>query len=214
MEHTLKRLAPVFELCAEGKHVATVEQIGKGTWCRAFRPVEHEQIDNRVYLIVSDADQSKEILSMSSGVHIPQLKRVGTYRDAYVWQTVFYSRLTAKAKEAWRLYKLLRDTHEESMRAHQGKAFNDRTLNRHAWGYDAMYTTMDRVREAGEEDLAESLDSIASASTNYDNTFCFEFAPRNLGVGSDGGLILLDPIFDLKVIAAKREAAEKRRPRW
>jgi hypothetical protein len=211
MDFRLRKCAPTYALSADGRHVATVEQIGRGAWCRAFRPVEQEQTDDTVYLIVHEDDSSKAILSECDSPHIPELQRIGMYGDtAYVWRTRFYRRLTAKDKDAWRQYRLLqRAAHDVQMMNYRSRV----GYGAYCWGHDEMAATVDRVEELGERELAEALLQLVNASACYGQTWTFEFAPRNLATDSTGRLILLDPVFDMEVIARKREDARKRAER-
>ena len=209
----LKAKPRMFDLSAEWLAAPIpVQQIGKGRFCTAYRQLDKPE---QVYLVVKDGDRSKEILSNClpiEGPHLPELERMGMMGDAYVWQTRYYERLTAKHKEAWAQYKILRDLTEKTWPTLQRRA----NYAYNAWGYDLMAAVVEGLADhctAKRLDwwrLHKALEAVMNSAADYGASYTFEFAPRNLAVRADGKLILLDPVFDLDVTAADMAAARKK----
>lgn len=207
MDYKLTAAPRVFTLTDEHGASRTVQRLGAGTWCTAYRDMGDP---TRVYLSIKE-DPSKEILRMAAGPHVPQLEQIGYLGDNVLWRTTFYHRLTAKHRTAWKQFRLLQraaaDPEILAIRNRPGFA-------RNSWGHDTMQAIAAYVDRAGEKQLGEALARIADAACNYGLTYVFEFAVRNLAVDTDENLILLDPVFNMDVIEAKYNEAAKRRRRW
>lgn len=189
-----------------------VEQIGKGRFVAAFRSVD---CPSTVYLLVnqSDGDYSKEILGqLQDRPYIPRLKHLGDLErsgrfgrsdSVEVYETVFYRRLNASFKDAWRAYKQMRDAREAAFTA---KFYNRDNRASYFNGAAIMDDTLDRLAALPDfpADLLATLRDIADEASNYGASYTFEFIPRNLAVDADGGLILLDPVFDMETVAKSR----------
>lgn len=214
-EYRLKRitLPPTFTLSLyDGSEPLKVERIGKGAFCTAYRLCESQQTSReaaeRVYLVVKDEDASKEILSGCESPHIPQLERVGSIGDAYLWQTRYYSPLTASSREAWKTFKMLAACNEDARRKFYAVRGNH-------WGAEANRATVELAKAEGiETPLLEALHLLTEQAAQYGESYTFEFARRNLAVDREGRLILLDPLFDLEAISRRNDAARKRRERY
>ena len=210
-EYTFKKLRPVFQLMDNGpisdRPVATVERLGAGTWCTAYRDVSSPET---VYLRVKPGDSSKHILSDCDGSHIPQLERIGMSGDDDIWRTRYYERLSAKHKAAWSQYRRLSKENMAARVANMHQAWNSGPRSSVDWGYAAMVDTVSRMDGTADRTLQEALQAIVDSAANYGQSYTFEFAPRNLAVDGDGTLILLDPIFDLEAIRQKQDAARRR----
>jgi hypothetical protein len=144
------------------------------------------------------------------GPHLPDLERIAhdDVRDVDVYKMPRYKALSAKDSEAWRDYKILKEAHNPSWQEHVSKCYgrdgDQRDLTARA--YDSIEATLERVRGEVSDSLFEALESLARAVSCYGANWTFEFAPRNLCVNSEGGLLLLDCAFDVEEIARQREA--------
>lgn len=205
---TLKANKPSFTLTIDAATV-TVERIGKGRFCTAYRDVASDT----VYLFVAEdqGDYSKEILKYLRGTpYIPDLEYLWDYQTRLVYRTKYYPRLTAASKLAWAQYKALAKCLEDAR-----TECTQRRPAHVAWyqdGHHIMYRTVELLRERypESEELTGTLDTLVSWASSYGASYCFEFWPRNLGTDTNGGLILLDPIFDMETVAKDRAEHLKR----
>lgn len=203
MEYKLRPRPRVFDLAWGGTH-EPVQQLGKGRFCTAYQSLNRADL---VWLVVQQhhGDYSKEILieaGMESNRYIPQLEHVGDMGEATVYQTRFYHKLTAVSKGAWREYRILQRAREAVWRT---------VPTGPCKGLDVMDAIIKAVECAVSGELLEALAQIRDSCTNYGQSYTFEFAPRNLAVNDDGGLILLDPVFNLETIERDRITAERKR---
>lgn len=210
---SIKRLTPRYQLKVEHGAVCEVERIGKGRFTVAYLETSTSRELASVFLVVNEdaGDYSKHILSNCDGPYIPHLDRIGYVQAGHtVWQTHYYRRPRATDTLAWKQFRAIakcrEDAYTEVMRAADTRKRPYYTL-----GHDVMVLTIDKLRaEHNYPELADALQQITDACCNYGSSYVFEFAARNLGVDNDGGLILLDPVFDLESMERMNQAAAKR----
>lgn len=217
MDITIKRLTPRYKLTIDDRHEYEVERIGRGRFTVAYLDTSVSRELASVFLVVNEdaGDYSKHILSNCDGPYIPQLDRIGDVQAGHtVWQTRYYRRLRATDTLAWKQFRAIAQCREvawtEVMRASDTRKTPYYTL-----GNQVIHRTIEKFRdEYNYPELADALDQIADECDNYGSSYVFEFAARNLGVNNDGGLILLDPVFDLESMERMNQAAAKRQRRY
>lgn len=176
------------------------EYLGHGTFARCYR------VENEVYSFVKygdkETDYSKQAVALyadQNNPHIPKIQKAGSFNgDAgEIYRMPFYNRLTAKHKEAYKLYKIL-NTHFVSLN-------------------NGDFSSVQALIPAS---LYEALESIKFAVQNYGDNYLFEFQKCNLAVDDSGNLILLDIAFNYDAVReirrksiARQEAREELRQR-
>lgn len=214
MDITIKRLTPRYMLHVEGGQSIEVERIGKGRFTVAYLETSTSRELASVFLVVNEdaGDYSKHILSNCDGPYIPQLERLGYVQAGHtVWQTRYYRRPRATDTLAWKQFRAIAKCREDAW-TEVMRSTDTRKRPYYTLGADVMQLTIDKLKAeyAFSGALTDALEQIAGESANYGSSYVFEFAARNLGVDNDGGLILLDPVFDLESMERVRQAELKR----
>lgn len=188
----------------DGKPIDTT-YLGKGMFCTAYRRVDN----GRVIVFSIDGEHSKELLSMCGKMpHIPDVSRIdGSADDQYAYEMPYYEPLTTKSKVAWKQYKALEVARQEAYKKYV-------TLSRPLYlcGYDLNY----HVTQIADipDDLRDAIKEIADWGCNYGEEYVFEFAKRNMCVDEDDRLVLLDPIFNSKLVHQIMEAKRRKARGW
>jgi hypothetical protein len=174
-----------------------VTRIGRGQWSTAYRH------GRDVYLVTRESkDYSKHIMAeayrrLPSNRHLPHIREIERLNGSYRFKMPFYPRLMSKDDKAWRTFKDLREL--------ANRVWMTNNFTKDGWmerGYSLMCSVRDKVKDRA---LRNALDSIIDASMDYAETYWFEFSPRNLGVGSKGQLVLMDPIYNMYAVWSERE---------
>lgn len=172
--------------------IVQVERIGKGRFSTAWRSGE------TVYLKTSDADYSKEIMSVLAedsprNRHLPECKFLSHDDGQFKWYVMpFYKPLTAKNKQAWDDFKALSKVSEEH-NSYKAEAA------------DIRQNFQDEVLASNfSQEIKDAVVQLCDAAANYGD-YSIEIARRNCAVDTDGNLILLDPLFDLAFIRQSRK---------
>ena len=212
------------------------EYLGAGHWCRAWRvPADFEPGQKnadypkadwagRVLLITKENDYSKEILSrgginpqLDGLPHIPVVDtvtedhrgRAGEYHRVYLMD--YYPTLTADNREAWRQFRALDKAHDT---AHREKCFA--TVGKepiYTFAHQISNETLDLARPDIPESLAEALQALIDAAASYGSSWGVEFRKANLGMDTEGRLILRDCLFDAELLWKEREQQRRKRER-
>jgi len=197
------RKGDIREITVDGT-TAPMAFLGRGFFTTAWKDLE-----GSVTLISSDP--LKEALALfadQSLPHVPKIERLECDRPdgSQAYRMPYYERLTAKHKEAWRIYRGL----EKAWTSMACKPPHEPRL-----AIDKSEKILDDLIVAAEvpASVTGALRSMLDAASNYGSGIALEFAPRNLAVDSEGNLILLDVMFDAERIAEyQRKKANRRNP--
>lgn len=160
--------------------------LGAGSFARAYRINDTDTV-----LAFCGQDKAKDIMSDCARMkHLPDIKRVSGPTDTeLIYQMPYYTPLTPSHATAWEqqeeLYRVadkeydsLTSTHPDDYRSH----------------CHLMNAAVAEKANVSEE-LKAALAEIARVAESYGSDFMFEFPSRNLGVDSNGDLVLFDPIY-------------------
>jgi hypothetical protein len=114
----------------------------------------------------------------------------------------YYANITAKDKEAWRIYKTLKKIANEvfnALRKKHGIKFSLAYL-----GCDHRQLIVDRAHRRVPRSVTNALQKLINGGGNYGCGITFEFAPRNIGVDKKGKIIFRDILFDADKIEKER----------
>jgi len=169
--------------------IRNAKKIGKGRFATVYSSGLF------VCAFVKDC-QMKEAISLwgdQENPHVPKIKKLGEGKnDTMVYQMPVYHKLTASNKTAWSQYKELQNIWsqvcQQSTRRTQGMIDSQHFCD---LVDDSKVLT---------DDLKEAFRNIVDCGLNYGDTICVEIAPRNLMVDDKGNLILLDILFDSKLL--------------
>jgi len=199
-----------------------MKRIGKGMFARAYRD---RSDPSKVWLFVDDRAHEKEILWMlrdeaEDNPHLPKIERMGFTEDETVYRMPFYHKLTkARAPEAWREYMEIKRCLDEQV-SHGRNLFQ---------GYERTYAAVQCLKDGPtpswpsslvtarvSELTLEALESLRDTAADYGSNYWMEISPRNLAVDDDGNLVLLDILFDAKLVRniRQQEAKKARRKSW
>lgn len=186
-----------------------VEQIGKGFHTTCYRH-EYSQM---VYLVVESADQNKDMLvsltekfkyfNLPSTINpcIPETSYIGSIGDKSVYRQWYYKPLTAKAKDAWEQYKILKSVFDAMHDSHIGNHNNSNIYTYIATGNIFRHDYVDALQE--QQDLKREIVEAFQLMNQYidDNMYGSEnmwidFRKCNFALDTQENLILLDLIFD------------------
>lgn len=152
--------------------------IGKGAFTKAYK------YKNRVY--IKSVDNAKECIAFfcRGYRYLPAITRLNYLEDgSAVYSMPFYYKLTKQHREAWEQYQLL-------------KQF----FNQHSYDTEKILLNVNQLKTpAG---LKNSLVMLIEMMTNYNHyeNLRLELPKHNLAVTKSGRLILLDIIFDVKLL--------------
>jgi len=169
--------------------------LGKGTWTNAYC----DDSGLRVFLNVrrgrgqtfgGTVDYSKDILANCKPItHLPVVERLGGVEGNEWFSSPLYQPLKAANVKAWTQYRALEAAVKEVTDGYTYLPTSSPCR---------MYEQLMRVARSLElknfHNIAMAVETLAGYAADYE-TWGFEVAPRNLGVGVDGGLILLDCLF-------------------
>ena len=149
-----------------------VEKLGQGMFTKAYTDKQTEN----VYLVT--CDPMKEVYTFVQGTHLPIMDKIGYIGSQEVYKSVLYLPLTKENKSAWEQMKEIK-----------------RLLAK--IGPTSVIKIEDESIEGLliPEEMKQNLINLFGWALNYDQDVMLEISPRNLKVGSDGNLILLDIIF-------------------
>jgi len=166
--------------------------LGRGMFATCY------QVDDKVYSFLKypdrgEVDYSKDAIyewADSDNRHIPDFRRMGYVSNdtQILYTSSLYESLTSKHVNAWNDYKIINRVWRDSFNLH------DR------FEYDFNQRVIDNLHGLVSVELIEGLQSINDACRNYGDYYRFEFPKRNLKVDSNGNLILLDVIFNVKAL--------------
>lgn len=169
--------------------------LGKGTWTNAYRDEGGRSAflnvrRGRGRIFGGTVDYSKDILVNCNSIpHLPAVERLGGVDGNEWFLSPLYQPLKAANVKSWTQYRALEAAVKEVTDGytHLPKSSPDR-----------MYRQLMRVAGVLESKnfpaIAMAVETLAGYAADYE-TWGFEVAPRNLGVGVDGELILLDCLF-------------------
>lgn len=178
------------------------KRIGKGEFCTAWRSIDTPQ---NVYLICKEGDNVKEVLKQIQDTpHIPMMQYVDSYYhcgiDYTIWKTEYSEKLTAKHKDAWKIAKILRETWDNTPWTKPYPFYGSTRSERQEW-LDLWHDRVRRFIDTIEQDdripatIHSALACVYSWACAYGPNFLFEFPNRNLGIDSNGNLVLRDILF-------------------
>lgn len=169
--------------------------LGKGTWTNAYC----DDSGLRVFLNVrrsrgqkfgGTVDYSKDILANCKPItHLPVVERLGGVEGNEWFLSPLYQPLKAANTKAWKEYKALKAAVKEVT---YGYSYLPKSTPYKM--YSQLMTVVSILESKTFTDLAMAVETLAEYAASY-ATWGFEVAPRNLGVGVDGELILLDCLF-------------------
>src|SRR5262249_9189784 len=156
----------------EQKHVT---RIGSGRYCTAWKNGNGD-----VWLQVHEKDYSKDILAqLPDNPHLPKVESIGWFdgRAPYrLYKSVEYRPLTAKCKEAWKMYKAL---HEAWVKCRFSTSALQ-TANKYAQDVNEQFRSyVDAFFP--DTPILNAVDSLIDESYNYDS-YCIEITKKNCAV--------------------------------
>lgn len=152
--------------------------IGKGAFTKAYK------YKGRVY--IKSVDNAKECISLFCRGHryLPAITRLDYLDDgSAIYSMPFYYKLTKQHKEAWKQYQLLKQFFLQ-------------------YNYDTEKILSDIDQLKVSTGLKNSLVRLIEMMANYNHyeNLKLELPMHNLAVTKSGRLILLDIIFDVKLL--------------
>jgi len=178
----------------------TVQFIGAGSFAKCY--TDGESVYSFVKHGLKYTDYSKEGIALwanKENPYIPNYESLGDFNDGEgnLYKSPLYSPLTAKNRDAWNEYKLLKSI-----------TLNWTEIKSCYSPADQNEKLIDKFENSGKFNpiLIEALRDINNSLRNYGDSYCFEFPKCNLKVDSSGHLILLDVIFN-------RDALKESKPR-
>ncbi len=195
-----------------------IKQIGKGMFATAYATVGTK--NKRVFVAVRDSvypvenDYSKEIMEEAQGkglTHLPKVKKLGDTNNAALYEMPFY-KVPVRAQDgaAWQQYKVLKKCQDQAQRL---TPYAEKTYD--GVGYELSQKILSCVQlhvaaKKVPRTLYNSLKAVVDAGANYGAEYSLEFFPKNLGTDPKGRLILLDPIFSIRVVRQRQVAAARK----
>lgn len=162
--------------------------LGKGLFTTAYR------YGDTVYLLTNE-DYSKEAIALfadQSLTHVPKIRRHEDWKHYQVYSMPFYQRLTKKD--------------------HPKAYVQYESLN--TWGVAGAFSCYAWLSgHTGLSDtLKAALQSLLDAFSNYESdNLCLEFNKVNLGVDSNGDLVLRDVLFSRGAVREKLSGKKRKR---
>lgn len=195
-----------------------VQYLGKGAFCTAYRIPGGD-----VILKCKDSCPEKEVIKLwgMDSPYTPKIEEVydaeSPTEDYTVWRMPYYEPLTARNKEAWRIFRELKRAREDAVGKVRGNLHaTGRSANAYSNYFWLTYsneinnTLIDLANVP--EDVKEALQNMSDCAASYGSDMCMEFQAKNLGVDSEGHIIFRDIIFSTKkVMEIRREYLEKQR---
>lgn len=194
---------------------APVRRIGRGTFSVAYATAGRHP---RVYVDVRDdyCDRGKTIAAAVKSPHVPPIRVVGPSERGIVYAMPLYCCPLRKADgaRAWNQYKVLRQCLTVDGVA-AVKALPT-AKERNDGGQVEMAATIRCVErsKAVPASLVKALKDLRRVAAIHGPDYTFEFSPRNLAVGSEGQLVLLDAIYSPRVwVECKTRGTSRRSQR-
>ena len=179
-----------------------MKHIGHGTFADVFR---ENRGDRRVFIFLPHGVPDKDIAEMArrslpDNPHLPDVKHFGETEDKVVYTMPYYSTPFRKANagDAWNDYRILYDCLDDMNDSYR----YDRKVN--------AETVKCAKSEGVDPGVVKALAALDKASRKFSSKYAFEFSPRNLGVDKDGNMVLLDVLFDRKLVPWEYQDA----PNW
>ena len=152
--------------------------IGKGAFTQAYK------YKNRVY--IKSVDNAKECVALFCRGHryLPAITRLNYLEDgSSIYSMPFYNKLTKRNKKAWGQYQQLKEFFFE-------------------YRYDPQRILLNIDKLKASTGLKNSLIRLIEMMANYNHYeyIKLELPIHNLAVTKSGRLILLDIIFDVKLL--------------
>lgn len=177
-----------------GERIAT-RFLGKGTWTNAYCDEGGLSVflnvrRGRGHTFGGTVDYSKDILANCEPItHLPAVERLGGVEGNEWFSSPLYQPLKAANVKAWTQYRALEAAVKEVT---DGYTYLPRSSTYRM--YDQLMRVVGVLESNHFHDIATAVETLAGYAADYE-TWGFEVAPRNLGVGVDGELILLDCLF-------------------
>jgi len=192
MEAKIK-IVKTLNLTLDGGEVVSAQFLGKGTFAQAY------QAGKDVYVLVRDCFMKESIALFADKIpHVPDIEYLGMLDSgAQVFKMPFYEKLRKKHAEAWSHYRTIMAVREEMI------------LERPRGLQEDLRDTVEKLQGRVPDALVRAFETIIEASLTYEETM-LDLGPRNLAVDSDGCLILLDILFQPKVLKQKRQGLARR----
>lgn len=160
------------------------KQIGKGTFSTVFEDTANS---DKVWIVSTDKAKEAVAEGIAYSEMLPSLERQGFATDndedmRAIYHGDRYAKVRAPKRElnpkAFKQYQQLR---KASLT--MGLPYNEHD------SYNVTYKAFEMLEDKG---LSEEMLSILDGYSNYGSDVAFEISPRNIAVGADGQLILLD----------------------
>ena len=182
--------------------VIRMKRIGAGTFAAVYRETCGEK---RVFIFLPHGVPDKEIAEIAhrahpDNPHIPAVEYFGATEDKAIYTMPFYKTPYRKANagDSWDDYSILKECLYNS----NSKYRHDRKVN------DETVKCAKRV--GVEPGVVKALAALDKATKKFSPKYAFEFSPRNIGVDDDGNMVLLDVLFDRKLVPWEYKGA----PDW
>lgn len=172
-----------------GGNFVKAKQMGKGRFSKVY---EVESDPDHVYIVSND--WAKHMLTdtwarRGESAHLPEIEKAGTLEGKKDDYTIFkmkrYSPLTAKHKEAWKVYRQLVKIADEIFRAN-------------SWQYRRELDKIAHLIASDErlpENIREALQFLLFYATNYHENYYLDLTKSNFSVDENGVLILRDVVY-------------------
>lgn len=204
---TLKRKQPCAVLTVGDKSY-DVERIGRGRYCTAWRNgTEH------VWLQVHEKDLSKDALSNAEdNPHLPKCEAFGWFDgDApyRLYREPLYQPLKAAHKVAWQQFKSVYAAFEDARRADFGRWNDTRNVSQRTSDFNTRFLELVGGSPTIPDTLRDAVRILVQSAAAYGD-YGLEISKKNCAVGSEGQLILLDPLFDRAEVEEHYRKARQR----
>jgi len=179
-----------------------LKRIGRGTFATIYRETSGQK---RVFAFLPPGVDDKKIAAlaydaMPDNPHLPAIEYFGSTPDFDVYVMPFYRTPLRKdaALGGWDDYKTIVGCLEESEDRYRpgkrqpAKRGVDRRVN--------AGTVRCAKKHGVSAPVAEALGELQGMSKHFSPKYIFEFSPRNLATDDDGNLVLLDVLFDRKLV--------------
>lgn len=187
--------------------------LGRGMFARAYR--EAADPSKVVLVAIHGSDMCREVLAQLSrddapNPFLPRTEEIGYVGFGGEERAVYRQEYVRKLGEAG---DPVARRQARRLRRHQDDAWAARPTVPRGDGHVICCDVVERARADDElpGELVDALERLYGWGCNFTSDFLFEFCGPNLGAREDGGLVLLDPIFNREEAARIRRAADRAR---
>lgn len=186
-----------------GDQTVNVKPIGRGAFKSVFRVYDDNQVLTDRVLILSNGgltgknDDTLEAFTMcDESIFLPKMEKLGyTENFGMLFETKFYRKFLKVnvKKDHWKIYRIFKKACDKHCQEFSLNVYN---------GYEFCCAVIKEISNNKfiNQLFIDALEDLISNIINYDSTFFFEISPRNLGVDEHGNMILIDPLYNKKIM--------------